>query len=413
MRPAACSPAEMSRYRRGYWSVAFTFCVVIAFSTAPSPLYRTYGERDGLSPLAITLIYAVYAAGVITALYLVGHLSDMLGRRWFLLSSVLLAMLGCVVFMVFPQAPGLYCARVLSGLAVGLTAAAGTAYITELHAAHRPAHLRHRAQLLAATANVIGLGAGAFVAAVIATVMTSPLVAPYAVFLVLLSAAALLIAVAPETTRRSPFRLRDYRLRMLAAPRRGRRRFVGALVGVVLAFSSLGMFVGLSGTVLSQTLHRPSPLLAGFALLVVFGSGAITMIATTTWSTRQTTFTGAALVPAGLIIVLVDVLAPQAGPVVFFVGAAVVGAGGCLLFRASFSAVLSVAEPDRLGETLAVFYLTGYAGLSVPVIGLGLALQHFTIVDTLLVFSVAIIVGLVATAGVIASPLVERTADAV
>jgi hypothetical protein len=57
------------------WAVAFSFLVVAAFSTAPSPLYGLFAHRDHLSSLAITFAYAVYAVGVVVSLVLVGHLA--------------------------------------------------------------------------------------------------------------------------------------------------------------------------------------------------------------------------------------------------------------------------------------------------------------------------------------------------
>ena len=59
-----------------------------AFSTLPSPLYGLYAERDHLSPLTITLVYAAYAAGVVVSLIFAGHLSDKMGRRQVIVSSL-------------------------------------------------------------------------------------------------------------------------------------------------------------------------------------------------------------------------------------------------------------------------------------------------------------------------------------
>lgn len=62
--------------RSGFWAVAFSFLVLAAFSTAPSSLYGLYERQEHLSSLTITFVYAVYAAGVVMSLLLVGHVSD-------------------------------------------------------------------------------------------------------------------------------------------------------------------------------------------------------------------------------------------------------------------------------------------------------------------------------------------------
>ena len=49
--------------RFGFWAVGFALLALTAFSTAPSPLYGLYQQRDNLSSLTITVVYSVYAAG--------------------------------------------------------------------------------------------------------------------------------------------------------------------------------------------------------------------------------------------------------------------------------------------------------------------------------------------------------------
>ena len=68
----------MSGGRSGFWTVAFAFLIVMAFATLPSPLYGLYRERDGLSALTITIVYAIWAASTIAALVVV-----VLGYRGF------------------------------------------------------------------------------------------------------------------------------------------------------------------------------------------------------------------------------------------------------------------------------------------------------------------------------------------
>ena len=61
--------------------VAAAFCVNLAFSAVPTRLYVIYQQRDQISTLTITVVYAVYAVGVTVSLFLGGHVSDWMGRR--------------------------------------------------------------------------------------------------------------------------------------------------------------------------------------------------------------------------------------------------------------------------------------------------------------------------------------------
>ena len=121
-RPAGRSLPRLS-YRSGFWAVAFAFLVVAAFSTAPSSLYGLYEQRGHLSSLTVTFVYAVYALGVVGSLLLAGHVSDWYGRRVVLLPAIAVAIVEAVLFLVWRSLPGLFVARVLTGVAVGAAVA--------------------------------------------------------------------------------------------------------------------------------------------------------------------------------------------------------------------------------------------------------------------------------------------------
>src|ERR1700722_3153295 len=110
------------RHRRGFWVVAFAFLVVMAFATVPSPLYGLYRARDHFSLFMITVIFAVYAIGVIAALLLAGHLSDLYGRRRLLLPAVGITILSAVVFLASKSLAALLIGRLLNGISIGIVA---------------------------------------------------------------------------------------------------------------------------------------------------------------------------------------------------------------------------------------------------------------------------------------------------
>jgi MFS family permease len=69
----------------------------------------------------ITLIYAAYAVGALVSLIFASHLSDLQGRRPHLLAAVVFAVAGGALFIAWPTLAGLFAARVLDGVSVGLT----------------------------------------------------------------------------------------------------------------------------------------------------------------------------------------------------------------------------------------------------------------------------------------------------
>jgi hypothetical protein len=62
------SAAQTTANRSGFWTVAFAFLIVMAFSTLPSPLYGLCRVRDHLSAFMVTVVYAIFASGTIAAL---------------------------------------------------------------------------------------------------------------------------------------------------------------------------------------------------------------------------------------------------------------------------------------------------------------------------------------------------------
>ncbi|CAM5644898.1 hypothetical protein SCALM49S_02933 [Streptomyces californicus] len=59
----------------------------MAGSPLPTPLYGLYRAQLGFSELMVTVVFAVYALGVIATLLLAGNVSDEAGRRPVLLAA--------------------------------------------------------------------------------------------------------------------------------------------------------------------------------------------------------------------------------------------------------------------------------------------------------------------------------------
>jgi MFS family permease len=115
----APTPALPRLSRRvGFWAVALAFFTATAFSTAPSSLYGLYEQQDHLSSITITVAYAVYAAGAVGSLLLVGHVSDWYGRRPVLLPALAAAVIAAAILLIWRSLAGLLTARVLTGVAM-------------------------------------------------------------------------------------------------------------------------------------------------------------------------------------------------------------------------------------------------------------------------------------------------------
>ena len=88
-------------------------------SMLPTPLYPAYARAFGFSEITVTLIYAAYVIGNVTALLIFGKVSDQAGRRRISLPALAMAALSALCFLLASSTAWLFAARILSGLAVG------------------------------------------------------------------------------------------------------------------------------------------------------------------------------------------------------------------------------------------------------------------------------------------------------
>ena len=79
----------------------------------------------------------------------------------------------------------------------------------------------------------------------------------------------------------------------------------------------------------------------------------------------------------------------------FIVGGIITGAGAGLVFRGAMVRASVSALPQSSAEVMAGFFLASYVGLSLPVVGLGVALNFAASREVMLVFSVLVAVAVV------------------
>ena len=181
-----------------FWATTYAFWVTMLSTTLPTPLYLLYRQRFGFSELTVTVIFATYAAGVIAALLLFGRVSDVVGRRPVLILGLSMSAASAVVFLLAQGLAPLLVARFVSGLSAGIFTGTATATLVDLAGPER----RGRATLVAAMANIGGLGCGPLLAGILAQLAPAPLRLSFWVDLVLLLPAFAGIVLMPETVRR-------------------------------------------------------------------------------------------------------------------------------------------------------------------------------------------------------------------
>ncbi len=382
-----------------FWVVALALLLNMAFSAVPTPLYVLYQHRDHFSGLIVTVVYAVYAVGVIASLFLVGHISDWVGRRRILVTALFVNMLSALMFIFIPSLVGLIVARVVCGVAVGLTTATGTAYIAELHLAANPGSSSNQPQITAIAANLGGIGFGPLLAGLLAQFAPAPLQLSYIVVLVALVGVAILMRSVPETVT-IPENRPAWRPQRIAVPSEGRRRFFAAAFAGLAAFAVYGVFTSLVPSFLAGTLHESSHAVAGAIAFSAFAAGASAQIALRRMDSLRMLHRSVPTLLFGLTLFTVGMWV--ASLPVFVFGGVVTGAGAGLVFRGALVTAGNTAPPEARAEVLAGFFLGGYVGLSVPVIGLGIATSYAPAREVMLVFVVLVVLTVMGAAQAVA-----------
>ncbi|MFD2025101.1 MFS transporter [Promicromonospora aerolata] len=386
------APARPRRHARGFWIIGYLFAVTMAFAGAPAPLYVIYQQREGFGAFAVALVFAAYALGVIVALFLAGHMSDRFGRLRLIAPAVLLNVLAGLAFLASTDLAPLLVARVLSGLGIGLLTATATAHMTELHAAGRAAAGRpvgRRAEVISTAANLGGIGVGPLVAGILADVAPGPLRTPYLVLLFAMVLGLLLVTLVPETVDGvdEPW---HYRPQRVVVPAGSRGLYAGALMAGFVSFAMFGLFTSLAPAFIADTLHVTSHAVAGLVTFAVFGSAALAQIVTGQRSARTQHALGVTALTVGLVL-MVGAMLTGSFPV-FVVGGAITGIGAGTLFKAGVGTVVSVAAGRSRAEALAGLFLAAYAGMSVPVVLLGILMRTIPAPAAVLAFGVLMLV---------------------
>jgi MFS family permease len=400
-RPGLTRPLPRLSRRASFWAVAFAFLALTAFATAPSALYGLYAQQDHLAPITLTVVYAVYAIGVVASLLLAGHLSDVYGRRIVLVPGLVVAGVASVVFLTWPSLAGLLVARLLTGVALGAGVATATAYIADLDADADGVPSR-RSSIVSTIANIGGLAVGPLLAGALAQYVPGGLTLTFVVLLAALILAIGVVARSHES--REPLRPRPrYRPQRLQAPAGARAQFVAATTGGFLTFAVGGLLAGLAGRFLAGPLHHPSAILTGLVIFLNFGAGVLVQTTTTRWPSHRLIAAGLVPLLVGLVVLVASAWTSPASLPLFLIGSAVAGLGQGAIIRGSLSIVIaSVSAAERAGA-LAAYFTAGYVGVSLPVLGAGVALQYLSPRVTLLVFA-----AIVGAAIIAAAPLLVR-----
>ncbi|HWC24688.1 MAG TPA: MFS transporter [Flexivirga sp.] len=385
---AAVRPGHAG-HRRAFWLVAAAFAATMAFTTVPTPLYALYQARDGFPTLMITVIFAAYGFGVMGGLFIVGHVSDYLGRRPVILGAVVAELVSCLMFVFLKDVTSLLIARFICGAGIGALTSTATAHLSELRSIGAPEEDGRRGSLVASAVNTGGLALGPLAGGLLTEWWPHPLTLPFLVFVAALLLVGAVALLAPETVQ-VPDERPPYKPQRVSVSADVRGEFIASGLAAAGSFAVLGFFTSLTGSVLGEVMHEHSRLVTGLVVFGAMGASSASQVVLHGLRPRPKLQAGIGLIVAGLVLVSVATLI--ASLVLFAIGGVIAGAGIGLIFASSIAAANRMADPAKRGETVAGMFLAAYAGITVPVIACGVLLTWVPTVTLVVCFAALIIV---------------------
>jgi MFS family permease len=292
--------------RFGIWRVASALAILRVGATLPTPLYVIYRETFQFSTLTLTLIFSVFVAGSLGALFFLGRLADQIGRRRVMLPAIGLTGIAALLFLIAQDEIMLGAARLLSGLAIGVAAGAGTAWIVELE----PDHDRRRATLITVIVTMAGVGAGPLIAGLLADFAPWPLRLPYIFYLGLLVLVAVLAYSGSETVTKPVTELRNLSLRpRIGVPREIRAEFIAPALTAFATFALLGFYTSLVPSLIKNSLGVRSYTVNGAVVFELYVFAIATVLLWRNLESRAAMVRGLALLlpTLGLLVLTREV----------------------------------------------------------------------------------------------------------
>ncbi len=360
----ADGPLGIESQRWAYPLLLVLSGVALGVSGVPAPLYGIYETAWELTPLATTIIFAVYALAALAAVLISGRVSDVIGRKPVLVGALIAMIVGLGVFLVADNMALLLLARTIHGAAVGSIVVVTAAALLDL----RPHHGVRTGQLSGVAFN-IGMTVAIIGSAVLAQYAPHPLRTPYAVVAVICVLVGVGVLGLREThTARSSGPIR---IAKPAVAKEIRSDFWFAALGVMASWSVLGVLLSLYPSLAANQTHIQNLVFGGGVVGITAFSAAMAQLAATRIPADRAAITGDVGMAITLILT-VPVLVTHSWPLVF-AAAALLGATFGLGFGGSLRHLSQVVPADQRGETMSAFYLLAYTAMAVPTLLAGWA----------------------------------------
>jgi MFS family permease len=351
-----------------------------ASGSAPTPLYHQYQESFGLSPLAITVIFAAYVISLLGALLTVGSLSDYIGRRPAIAAALLLNCIAMVLFVTADSALALVVARAVQGFATGFATTTLGAAILDTDA--------KRGLVLNSITALAGMTIGSLGAAILVSYAFDPQQLVYYVLLALSAIEAAILFFMPETAEPRPGAVASLRPHV-SVPRQARSMLARVTPVIIASWALGGFYFSLMPSLVRVATGVTQPIIGGLVVSALTFSGVLTVLAVRAVPASRVLGGGIIALAAGVAITLGGVHAQLAS--IMLAGTLVAGAGFGATFTGTIRSLLPLAATDQRAGLLSAFYIVGYLSFALPAILAGYLAPTIGLIEVAEIYGVIVI----------------------
>jgi MFS family permease len=344
--------------------------MAFAASATPIPLYDIYRRVDGLTYSDLSLTAVVYFIGAITALLVLGRISNHLGRKPVVFLTFGLAAAATVTLLHVSSALPLIAGRLLLGMACGLASSSIASYVVDSAPRSFPKWLP---ALVVANSPMVGLTVGALASGTLVEYGPYKKELCYMVVLAGLLLCAVLVALSKETVKRTPGLLASLRP-VFSMPQTDRRLYPVAACVFVATWALGGFYQAYGTSIAASQLNTQSTLTAA----VVFSSYLLPSAVGGAFSAR---FSPANAQRLGMVLFSMAVVGSlialdRSLITAFLLSTAAAGAAQGVAVTGSIRSLLSDVSMQERAGVLSLIYATSYTGAAVPSFIAG-QLSHF------------------------------------
>ncbi len=367
--------------KRILWAILW----IAISANLPAPLFSLYQANYQLNDLAITTLFAIYAACLLPVLLISGSLADLKGLRWVSGIGLILAFLSALFFYFAINYWMLYIARILEGLAVGLFMGTSNALLLQYSEREVSKSLNYSSIL-----TMFGFGFGPLLCGLI--VQYSPFIPhqlPYLLLLIGLGSALVLFS---RLEKKDQQLKKDTKIRITLGIPEASKKFFWLFVGPA-AFTMLalnGIVISLIPTYTKVLFHSNNLAFSGILLfLMLSGSGLAQLISYPHKRILR--------VQMGIFFLIIGtwfmiVAAPMQNLYILTWGMIFQAIGTGWTFQGTLQLTGQISSSKNRSLVMSTFFVCAYSGMAFPTIGIGFLSTIWGLMTALLAFGLLITV---------------------